>query len=145
MRAVTLVLANWAWSRSPTRALEAGIRRQVAQLRSRASEAKGPDILAMLHGFIRNARSERWIELPRWFNRVLDQGVAARNRVVHIGAAPPARDELVVLLRAVRDVLYLFDYQRGNDWASAYLAFPAGEGVAVTGTEPVFRGEMTST
>lgn len=126
-------------------ALEAGVRQQVARLGGRASEAKGPDILAMLHGFVRSARPERWIELPHWFNRVLDQGVAARNRLVHAGAAPPAREELLVLLRAVRDVLYLFDYQRGDDWAFAYLAFPAGEGVAVTGLEPVIRGEMTST
>jgi hypothetical protein len=54
---------------------------------------------------------------PKEILRSLQQGVEARNRTIHIGAAPPNRDELKELLLSVKDLLYILDYYCGFDWA----------------------------
>jgi hypothetical protein len=43
--------------------------------------------------------------------------VAARNDIVHVGARGYERAELEEFLEVVSDLLYLFDFCRGQEWA----------------------------
>ena len=83
----------------------------------------------------------RWIKLPTWAATRIDHGRNARNHTVHYGATPPERAYLMALARVVQDVLYLLDYQAGNDWARQYVGFQQGDSEQVFGV-PVFVVEM---
>lgn len=66
--------------------------------------------------------------VPKAIRRVLHGGVEARNKIVHQGSNVPSRDEMVELLWAVNDFLYLLDWAAGEDWA--WLHVRAGTRVA---------------
>ena len=61
-------------------------------------------------------------KLSKRINKTVGEAVEARNRLVHVGAAPPVRASLQDTLDAVADVLYYLDYLSGEAWAAQRLA-----------------------
>jgi hypothetical protein len=47
----------------------------------------------------------------------IQSGVEARNRIVHGRGGALGTDQLRALLLAIKDLLYLFDYYAGYEWA----------------------------
>jgi hypothetical protein len=65
--------------------------------------------------------------VPDWVRKVLNDAVEKRNKTVHSPKGfeseyQPSRDDLVRLLSAVGDLLYLLDWFAGNAWAAEYLS-----------------------
>lgn len=54
---------------------------------------------------------------PKYARTLMTNAVQERNRVAHTGAAAMGRTELIETLGCVRDLLYLFDYYAGHEWA----------------------------
>jgi len=54
---------------------------------------------------------------PKSAITLIRDGVEFRNKIVHGRCKEIEPEKLDKILRAVRDVLYLLDYYRGNDWA----------------------------
>jgi hypothetical protein len=54
---------------------------------------------------------------PKYARRLVAVGVEARNKVAHTGVGTMSADDLGKLLDAAWDLLYLFDYYSGNEWA----------------------------
>ncbi len=139
-------------------ALEAGLDRQPGRIadahrtgllaRSQRGPAASRPYAGEIHGDIgrllkkaANLELGRWRELPRWTSSKIEAGRLARNSVVHEGANAPPREILLALRRTVQDVLYLLDYQAGEDWAMQYVAFDEHDGDIIYGT-PVFALEL---
>jgi hypothetical protein len=51
----------------------------------------------------------------------IKKGIEARNRTVHVGSEPPKGEFLEELLLSIRDLLYLFDFYCGFEWALEYV------------------------
>jgi hypothetical protein len=51
----------------------------------------------------------------------LEKGILARNDVVHNGAAAPKRDELQDILRNIGQLLWIWDFYSGHEWALEYI------------------------
>ncbi len=54
---------------------------------------------------------------PKYARRLVAQAVEERNRVAHTGAQTMTSESLAETLECVRDLLYLFDYYAGHEWA----------------------------
>jgi hypothetical protein len=120
--------------------LEVGVKQHIGRMGGTTRKGRGsPGALELLARGVPMLDPSRWVQLPRWLNRRLGAGVAARNRIVHEGAEPPDTQTVVWFLRAVRDVLLLLDFQSGREWATSYIDFPHGEGVQLVGPEPVLE------
>jgi hypothetical protein len=52
----------------------------------------------------------------------LEKAVECRNKVAHAGAAPPEREDLETMLRAVNDFLWICDLYVGHGWAAEYIS-----------------------
>jgi hypothetical protein len=59
---------------------------------------------------------------PRQLIRQIEKAVEYRNDVVHTGAAPPSREELAKMLRAISDLLWFFDVYLGEHWAIKHVS-----------------------
>jgi hypothetical protein len=59
---------------------------------------------------------------PNSLIKKLERAVACRNKLVHAGQAPPHRDELEEMLRAVDDFLWICDVYVGQIWAAPYIS-----------------------
>jgi hypothetical protein len=62
------------------------------------------------------------IKLPP---RIISEVVKAselRNKVVHVGAKPPSRRELAIMLRAISDLLWICDVYLGEHWAMKHVS-----------------------
>jgi hypothetical protein len=57
------------------------------------------------------------IALPNNLIKKLERAVECRNKLVHAGQAPPDRKELEEMLRAVLDLLWIYDLYVGQIWA----------------------------
>jgi hypothetical protein len=54
---------------------------------------------------------------PKYVRTLLTDGVESRNTIAHAGQGGLHGQLLVDTLEAVRDMLYLFDYYAGHEWA----------------------------
>lgn len=52
----------------------------------------------------------------------LERAVERRNKLVHAGEAPPNREELEEMLRAVDDFLWICDAYAGHIWVAEYIS-----------------------
>ncbi len=82
----------------------------------------------------------RWVTIPEPIADRLDQGRLSRNAIVHEGRPAPERAGLLKLRRAVQDVLYMLDYQAGEEWAKQYIAFD--DDADVLYGRPVFSAQF---
>jgi hypothetical protein len=118
-------------------AFEIGVKQHIRRMGGSVHKGRGgPGALELLHQGIPDLDQSRWQPLPKWLNKRLDAGIAARNAVVHEGASPPDTQSLLFFLRGVRDILLLLDYQWGKDGAMTYIDFPNGKDVQIVGLQP---------
>lgn len=54
---------------------------------------------------------------PKYVRTLVRMGVEDRNKVAHTGEGKLSEADLIQLLEAAGDLLYLFDYYAGNEWA----------------------------
>ncbi|MBP2045186.1 hypothetical protein [Methanobacterium aggregans] len=60
--------------------------------------------------------------VPPHIVRAINKAVEERNKLVHTGISKIDKDELLEILDVVNDLLYLFDYYRGFEWALGHLS-----------------------
>lgn len=60
----------------------------------------------------------------------LKKGIHKRDAVVHEGAAAPDRDELRDILWNISQLLYIWDFHSGHEWALGHIAAPSVEVLA---------------
>lgn len=48
---------------------------------------------------------------------IVKNGTLLRNKIAHLGSPPPKYEEVQTILNAIRDCLWIIDYNCGNDWA----------------------------
>jgi len=67
---------------------------------------------------------------PKYVRSLLHEGVEARNKAVHAGTSPMSAPDVSRLLVVIRDLLYLFDFYAGHEWALDLISseFRAGLG-----------------
>lgn len=111
-------------------AVEIGVKELIGDLVPESEWLVGnvpsPPIAKMLKSYVpllpvRRAISGVAVAPPQRLRKLIAEGIEARNRVAHAGAPPLEDEELDDLLEAVADVLWLFDYYRGEDWALGHL------------------------
>ncbi len=90
-------------------------------------KAPSPPLVSMLGDFLellpcRSSPSGKMRRPPKALLKTLERGVQARNKIVHGRSESVAPQELVDLLLATRDLLYLLDYYRGHEWAKQRLS-----------------------
>lgn len=104
-------------------ALEIGVKRQIGHFNPDLDwmimEAPTPPVVDMLTNVV--PKLGRWKPLPNSLLDDLKALVSARNSMVHRGKSPPDYLSLRKKLNAVHTVLYLLDWQRGHDWAEAWV------------------------
>jgi hypothetical protein len=107
-------------------ALESGFKHLVAQLVPDAAwlaeNAPSPPLVGMLKNYlpilpVRLRIRGEVLPCPKYARNILDAAVSRRNKVAHVGAVALPPDELNKLLDVGRDLLYLFDYYLGEQWA----------------------------
>ena len=59
---------------------------------------------------------------PPQLIKQIEDAVRHRNKVVHAGEPPPAREELAVMLRAIDDCLWMCDVYMGEHWAIRHIS-----------------------
>ena len=97
-----------------------------------AEEIQTPPLRKMLRDFlpslpIRAKRSDgATISLPRELIRQVDKAAEHRNKVVHRGAPPPGRQELINMLEAISDLLWMCDVYSGSFGLSSTLHWKQG-------------------
>ena len=64
----------------------------------------------------------RPITLPSELITQVKKAFDYRNKVVHVGAMPPSRRELAIMLRAIRDLLWICDVYLGEHWAIKHVS-----------------------
>ncbi len=53
--------------------------------------------------------------------KFLERGLALRDQLVQADAKRPKSEDVVEILRAVSDLLWIFDYYRGHEWAFQHV------------------------
>jgi hypothetical protein len=111
-------------------AAEIGFKRLVAELVPDAgwlvSEVPSPPLDRMLKTYlpilpVRQAFNGR-ILIPAHIQKAIVAGMKRRNDLVHKDADPPSFEEVEGLLVPVCDLLWLFDYYAGREWAIEHLS-----------------------
>jgi len=120
--------------------LEVGVKRQVAHFvpaaQWLADNVPSPPVLRILTEYLPSLGADRWIDIPEPVRETIRNLGDARNRLAHRGAGAPRPDALEKMLVAVRNVLYALDYQRGHDWAQAFVIW---DGATPTTGLPLFN------
>lgn len=88
--------------------------------------APTPPLVNMLTDYLphlpaRCAIGGKAVSPPKAITDTLKKGVLLRNKVTHTGADAPKYDTLEEVLQAVKDVLWLLDYYRGDEWALEHV------------------------
>lgn len=81
-----------------------------------------PPLVLMLREYMeqlpaRNLINGQVLRPPKKVIKVINDGVELRNKLVHGREELVTTEEVCFMLEAVRDLLYMFDYYRGHDWA----------------------------
>jgi hypothetical protein len=64
----------------------------------------------------------RSITPPSKLIKLIEKAFKLRNKVVHVGVAPPSRRELAIMLRAISDLLWICDIYSGELWAEEHVS-----------------------
>ena len=48
---------------------------------------------------------------------VIKKGIQIRNTIAHLGAKPPSHEKIEEYLKAIRECIWIMDYNSGNAWA----------------------------
>jgi hypothetical protein len=64
----------------------------------------------------------RPITPPSELIKLIEKAFEHRNAVVHVGAPPPSRRELAIMLKAIRDFLWICDVYLGEHWAIKHVS-----------------------
>src|SRR5262249_5975518 len=59
---------------------------------------------------------------PKWLIKEIRNGVTLRNQIVHGRKIELKPDSLLEILKAIHDLLYLFDLYAGHEWAAQRLS-----------------------
>jgi hypothetical protein len=113
-------------------AAEVGLKRLIGTLIPAAEwlvqEVQAPPMRKILRDFLPTLPVRAtWadgspIKLP---TKVISEVVKAselRNKVVHVGALPPSRQELAIMLRSISDLLWICDVYLGEHWAMKHVS-----------------------
>jgi hypothetical protein len=65
---------------------------------------------------------------PKEVSDELKAMIQVRNRLTHVGYAPPSQESLMRKFEIVRDLLWLLDYYVGQDWAMEHVSQRTREG-----------------
>jgi hypothetical protein len=113
-------------------AAEVGLKRLIGTLIPAANwlvqEIQTPPVRKILHDFLPTLpiKARRLdggpITPPRTLIREIERAVKHRNKIVHVGAPPPAKDELAKMLIAISDLLWLCDVYTGEHWATKHVS-----------------------
>jgi hypothetical protein len=119
-------------------AAEVGFKRLVADLAPSATwliqALESPPLVKMLKDYLpelpaRNTLGGHVYGPPKYVRRLLTEAVAERNRVAHSGAGSVRGRVLTDILDAIRDLLYLFDYYAGQQWAVEMISAEFRQGL----------------
>ncbi|UFZ06729.1 hypothetical protein LQG66_10695 [Bradyrhizobium ontarionense] len=112
-------------------ALEVGVKTYLGNLSPEMqwllAELPSPPIHKILRSYIPELHASRgrpvnyWDKLKPVFKRV-EQYATTRNKLIHTGAIEIKPDDLTSCLNDVSDILYLFDYLHGYEWAKHNLS-----------------------
>jgi hypothetical protein len=129
----------WALRRSNPRsalaigmtAAEVGLKQLIATLVPNArwltEEVPSPPIAKILRKYIATLPVKAYfrdkpLTPPKALITQIEKGVNARNKLLHVGKAPPNHDDLDEILRAVNDVLWICDLYAGEAWAGRHVS-----------------------
>jgi hypothetical protein len=113
-------------------AAEVGLKRLIGTLIPAANwlvqETQTPPVRKILRDFLPTLpiKARRLdggpITPPRTLIKEIEKAVEHRNKIVHVGAPPPAKDELARMLIAISDLLWLCDVYTGEHWAIKHVS-----------------------
>jgi hypothetical protein len=113
-------------------AAEVGLKRLIATLIPGAEwlvqELQAPSVRKILRDFLPTLPVRaKWadgseIKLPSKLISDVVKAFDLRNKVAHVGALPPSRQELVTMLRAISDLLWICDVLSGEHWAMKHVS-----------------------
>lgn len=112
-------------------AAEVGLKKLIGALVPQAQwlvdEIQTPSFSKMLRKYLPSLRVKaqfqgKKIAPPNTLIKKLEKAVEYRNKLVHAGKAPPHRQDLEEMLRAVNDFLYICDVYIGHVWAAEHIS-----------------------
>lgn len=113
-------------------ALEAGVKQFIGILVPEArwllEKTQVPPVVSMLKNYLSTLPVRNMIQgeirvPPKHVRRTLARGVELRNKIVHVGreSIPIPLGDVIELLLAIQDVLWLLDFYQGFSWALDYV------------------------
>jgi len=85
-----------------------------------------PNLLKILNEYVRkvieNDQEIYYFPLNDELNKRLRMVINYRDNIMHTGKSILANDDLESILIICRDILYMLDYQFGNQWAEQYIS-----------------------
>ena len=66
---------------------------------------------------------DKGLNLPKELLTQLNKAVELRNKAVHIGEPPPAFEQLLEILRAMEDVIWVCSLYAGYPWAGEFISY----------------------
>lgn len=111
-------------------AAETGFKECVSDLMPDASwlleNVQSPPLVLMIRDYLEKLPARRTIDgavarPPRSVIRAIQEAVRVRNGLVHGSKIELDPDALSEMMMAIRDLLYLLDYYRGDEWALRYV------------------------
>jgi hypothetical protein len=113
-------------------AAEVGLKRLIGTLIPAAEwlvqEVQAPPMRKILRDFLPTLPARAtWadgspIELPPKIISEVVKASELRNKIVHVGAMPPSRRELAIMLRAISDLLWICDIYLREHWAMKHVS-----------------------
>jgi hypothetical protein len=112
-------------------AAEVGLKQLIGSLIPEAQwlvdEIQTPPVSKMLRKFlptlpVKAKLQGKSLRPPNELIKKLDEAFEQRNKLVHVGKAPPHSKNLEEMLRAVNDFLYICDVYVGHVWAADYIS-----------------------
>lgn len=129
--------AWWSKTQNPRSALimgissaEVGFKRLTIDLQPQTewllSNIQSPPLTKMLKRYLSQLPAKCKIKgavkpPPKELMRILDKAIEKRNEIVHSGSTDINSDELIDVLLAINDLLWLFEFYRGFKWAFDYI------------------------
>lgn len=89
-------------------------------------ELQSPDLHRMLKDYLPSLPAKLTINgkvfVPKNIRGHVHTAVKTRNKIVHRGVSDFDKTELTYILISIRDLLFLFDYYRGFEWALSNIS-----------------------
>jgi hypothetical protein len=112
-------------------AAETGVKHLISTLVPAAAwlveNTQSPPLIRMLEEYLpllptRLRIKGKVLPPPKWLIAEIKKGVNLRNKIVHGHKIELKSDALLEILKAVHDLLYLFDLYAGHEWAAQRLS-----------------------